>query len=699
MNGPQPGVNPFRQPKAVFAVAFACVVSFMGIGLVDPILPAISSELDASPSEVTLLFTSYLVVTAVAMLITNFVSSRIGAKKTLIAGLVLIVIFAGLAGSSGSVSDIIWFRGGWGIGNALFIATSLAVIVASASGGMAGAIVLYETALGLGIAVGPLLGGTLGTLSWRGPFYGVSALMAIALIATIVLVEKLPKPPKKTSLAAPLKALRHRGLLTMSLTALCYNWGFFTVLGYAPFPMKLSPIQLGLVFFGWGILVALFAVFGAPRLQSALGIAKTMYVNLFLFALCILGIALWTTERVPLIVCTILTGIFIGVNNTITTQAVMTVSPVERPVASAAYSFVRFIGGGLAPYVAGRLVLAVDIHFPFYLGAAAVLAGMLILATGHRLLADAERAQAEDVPAPSAAAPASPAVPAAPVARAPVAPAPVAPVAPRGGVFPVGVNGAAGIGISVGGAILAAIDSSPVAGLVTGTAARLASGTGRVVHVVHAQEAGATGADGGVDGETMDAARAVVRDHLERLAASGVPAEGHVLLHTRDHGAAGRLLGEYANETGVTSIIMGPPSHNGLATLMDESASAELRRHARARILVVGPVPNRALAPGLREHELTRPSQDQRGTRSPAGMSVSRRCESALSPTAHSICARSASRNSRSSGSPASPAARTKQSTNRRPRSDMSPLPACIATSQVSSRPRPSSGCRPAARP
>jgi K+-sensing histidine kinase KdpD len=78
--------SPFRQPKAVFAVAFACVVSFMGIGLVDPILPAISHELHASPSEVTLLFTSYLVVTAVAMLITNWVSSRIGAKKTLIAG-------------------------------------------------------------------------------------------------------------------------------------------------------------------------------------------------------------------------------------------------------------------------------------------------------------------------------------------------------------------------------------------------------------------------------------------------------------------------------------------------------------------------------------------------------------------------------------------------------------------------------------
>ena len=263
--------SPFKQPKAVFAVAFACVVSFMGIGLVDPILPAISNELHASPSEVTLLFTSYLVVTAVAMLITNWVSSRIGAKKTLIAGLVLIVLFSAAAGASPSINAIIGFRAGWGVGNALFIATSLAVIVASASGGFAGAIVLYETALGVGIAIGPLLGGTLGEISWRGPFFGVSVLMAIALLATVVLVEPTPKPAHKTSLSAPLRALRHRSLLTMSLTALCYNWAFFTVLGYAPFPMKLSPIKLGLVFFGWGVLVAVFAVFGAPRLQAALG--------------------------------------------------------------------------------------------------------------------------------------------------------------------------------------------------------------------------------------------------------------------------------------------------------------------------------------------------------------------------------------------------------------------------------------------
>ncbi len=43
--------SPFRQPKAVFAVAFACVVSFMGIGLVDPILPSISMSCTPRPAR------------------------------------------------------------------------------------------------------------------------------------------------------------------------------------------------------------------------------------------------------------------------------------------------------------------------------------------------------------------------------------------------------------------------------------------------------------------------------------------------------------------------------------------------------------------------------------------------------------------------------------------------------------------------
>src|SRR4051794_28881803 len=388
------GPSPFRQPKAVWAVAFACVISFMGIGLVDPILPALSGELDASPTQVELLFTSYLVVTAVAMLVTGWVSSRIGAKRTLVAGLVLIVAFAALAGSSDSIGGIVGFRAGWGLGNALFIATSLAVIVGSASGGFAGAIVLYETALGIGIAMGPLLGGELGSMSWRGPFYGVSALMAIALIATLVLLPPTPKPARKERISEPIRALRHRSLATTSVVGLLYNWGFFTLLGYSPFLMNISsPEKLGLVFCAWGVLVAVFAVWGAPWLKARFGTGPTLYGNFALMALDLAAIGIWPDRPRVVIAAVIVAGVFCGVNNTLVTTAVMSVAPVERPVASATYGFVRFIGGGLAPFAAGKLVEHYSAHVPFLLGAGTVALAAVVLATVHRALAAADRGE------------------------------------------------------------------------------------------------------------------------------------------------------------------------------------------------------------------------------------------------------------------------------------------------------------------
>jgi MFS transporter, ACDE family, multidrug resistance protein len=388
--------SPFRQPKAVYAVGFACVISFMGIGLVDPILPALASKLNASPSQVELLFTSYLIVTAVAMLVTGWVSSRIGAKRTLIAGLVLIVVFAALAGFSSGIAGIIGFRAGWGLGNALFIATSLAVIVGSASGGFAGAIVLYETALGLGIASGPVLGGLLGNISWRGPFFGVSVLMLIALVATIAWVPPTPRPAQKSSLREPIVALRDRNLARTSITGLLYNWGFFTVLGYSPFLMGLSPLRLGAVFCGWGVLVAIFAVFVAPMLKSRFGTARTLYVSLVLVAVVLTVIGIFPGDPRVVIITVIASGALIGLNNTLVTIAVMSISRVPRNVASATYGFVRFIGGGLAPYAAAKLAEHYNAHVPFLIGAVTVLGGAVMLSTVRNALdaADADEGQA-----------------------------------------------------------------------------------------------------------------------------------------------------------------------------------------------------------------------------------------------------------------------------------------------------------------
>ncbi|MFI0713026.1 MFS transporter [Streptomyces inhibens] len=378
------GTSLLRQPKAVWATAGASVVAFMGIGLVDPILPSIAQGLHASNSQVSLLFTSYFLITAFAMLITGFVSSRIGGRKTLLAGLALVVVFAALSGMSGSVGELVGFRAGWGLGNALFVSTSLAVIVGAAAGGSGAAILLYESALGLGMACGPLLGAILGDMKWRYPFFGTAVLMAIGFLAITAFLKEQPKPAYKTSLLDPVKALGHGGLASAAVSAFFYNYAFFTVLAFTPFVLNMSPYQSGGVFFAWGVLLAVFSVIVAPRLQHRFGSLKVLGGSLVLLAvdLVVLGYGNHTAA----VVCTVLSGAFIGLNNTVFTELALGVSDAPRPVASAGYNFVRWFAAAAAPFLAPKIEEWTDIHVPFLVAAVAAVIGAGIVAVRRRVL-------------------------------------------------------------------------------------------------------------------------------------------------------------------------------------------------------------------------------------------------------------------------------------------------------------------------
>jgi ACDE family multidrug resistance protein len=375
-----------RQSKQVWAVAFASVVAFMGIGLVDPILPAIAEDLQATPTQTELLFTSYLLVTGLAMLVTSWVSSRIGAKRTLLIGLAIIVAFSLAAALSPDVLAVITFRAGWGLGNALFISTALATIVGAASGGTSSAIILYEAALGLGIAIGPLLGGILGTVSWRAPFFGTSALMAIAFIAIVVLLGKDEGPRQRTRLSAPLRALANPALGLLAIAAFFYNIGFFVLLAYTPFPLGMDAIGLGLTFFGWGLGVAITSVFVAPVLTARIKRTTVLSIVLPLLALDLVAAALVVDSPAALVVCVVVGGLVLGVLNTVFTESVMEATDLPRTVASSAYSSVRFLGGAIAPPLATVLADAISPGTPYYFAAgAAVVATAVIVFGRHRL--------------------------------------------------------------------------------------------------------------------------------------------------------------------------------------------------------------------------------------------------------------------------------------------------------------------------
>jgi len=112
---------------------------------------------------------------------------------------------------------------------------------------------------------------------------------------------------------------------------------------------------------------------------------------LLLFAADLAVMALDVHSVAVLSTCVIVSGAFLGINNTLITEAVMLAAPVERGVASAAYSFVRFGGAAVAPWLAGKLGETVSPRLPFAVGAVATVLAVTVLLSGRKVLAHIDR--------------------------------------------------------------------------------------------------------------------------------------------------------------------------------------------------------------------------------------------------------------------------------------------------------------------
>ncbi|MCL4342480.1 MAG: MFS transporter [Candidatus Thermoplasmatota archaeon] len=382
--------------RATVAIAFSTFIAFMGIGVVDPLLPLIGKQMGASPFQVEWLFTSYIAVMSLSMFISGYFSTKFGSKKTLTTGLLVVILFSALSGLSPNIELFAIFRGGWGLGNAFFTSTALSIIVGVSAGKLENSISIYEAALGLGIASGPLLGGFLGSFSWRYPFFGTTTLMAIGFIASMLYVIEPKAREKPRTPIDIINALRSKPVRMNSLIALGYNFGFFTILAFTPLTLfGLTTEQLGITYFLWGMLVAFSSVILVPRLVRRISRLKLLQVNLLLFALIFIFMGSFPYYRLELIV---VSGIFCGISNASFTSLAMEVSPFSRSVSSAAYNFLRWAGAAIAPILDGLIAQTYGFSFPFFVTAPIVIASFVAMFMYTPLLRNSIDAGLHDTP-------------------------------------------------------------------------------------------------------------------------------------------------------------------------------------------------------------------------------------------------------------------------------------------------------------
>ena len=376
-------------PRSVWASLFALVAATIGMGLVIPILRPLSVALSASPSQTLLLVSVYLVVLGGAMPFTGTISSRLGIRTTLVGALLLNVVCGLIASAADDIALVIVCRAGWGLGNALFLATVLVSIIEEAGPRAGAAIRLFEGAVGVGIAAGPLAGGVLGAISWRMAFVGASVMMLVAAVSLVVLLPHRDPPAVPARIMAPFRALLHPALLTLAIAALLYNVGFLTMFTYTPFPLEQSSEVVGLIYCGWGLALVLSSTLAGPLLQRRFGTVTSFLGSTAGFAVLLAVMAVLADHAAALAVGVVLSGLLLGVSNTMMTEAAMTFSPADHTTTSAAYNLMRNAGPAAAPWLAGRLGETYNAHVPFAVGAAATALGVLVVLAGRRTITGA----------------------------------------------------------------------------------------------------------------------------------------------------------------------------------------------------------------------------------------------------------------------------------------------------------------------
>ncbi|SCE71267.1 Predicted arabinose efflux permease, MFS family [Micromonospora matsumotoense] len=371
--------------SAIYATTLVAFLAIAGIAVVDPILPAIGTAIGVTAWQVELLFTAYIAVMAVGMIPATLASGRFGFKPVLVTGVSVVGLAAIAASFSNDIVQLSVLRGVWGLGNAMFFATAMVVLVNLAND-REWVVGLFETALGLGFAVGPLIGGLLGEVSWRLPFFVCGMFMVFALL---VAARRLREPTHRqppVRLGQIFATYRRPAFLILCVVTAAYNFVFFVVLGYTPLFLGLDVIPLGLAFTGWGLGLAAGILLIGHRLAHRIGAVQTVGVALVGLLACMALFATSTSTAESLVVL-VLAGLCMGLANANLTDLALGLGSADRRVATGAFNLVRWGAAAPAPILSGKLAEH-SLALPFWVGFGVLAVGLLVyLAFAHLMAA------------------------------------------------------------------------------------------------------------------------------------------------------------------------------------------------------------------------------------------------------------------------------------------------------------------------
>ncbi len=173
------------------------LMAVLGSSSIGPVLPAIAQELNITPEQIGLVITAFVMPIAIGTPIAGVLADRFGRKQILVPALLLFAIAGVVCAFASNFRTLLEWRLIQGIGAAPLESLALTLISDLYRGKkLTSAMAFNGSAIGISLAVYPLISGGLVILGWRYPF--LLSLTAIPIALLVLFALKLPSLPQQS---------------------------------------------------------------------------------------------------------------------------------------------------------------------------------------------------------------------------------------------------------------------------------------------------------------------------------------------------------------------------------------------------------------------------------------------------------------------------------------------------------------------
>ncbi|MGH1326982.1 MFS transporter [Bacillus pretiosus] len=361
----------------LYVVCMSALLGSFGQNIYTPILPMIQDSFHTSLYLINLTVSLFTFVLAIMQLIYGPLIDTKGRKSILIPSLIISTIGSIGCAFSANIYLFLFFRAIQAIGIAAIPVVAATIIGDLFEGKERGeAMSLYQMLLALAPAIGPLIGGYLGSINGHvSVFLFLSTLGILLLIINISLLPEtkptvIKQPQAKKKYWFILKNKTGFSITLISFIQFCI---YFCFLVFLPsiltnlFHLTIS--KIGLIFVPMSLSIMLGS-YCYKFLQKRLTTKQALFITSFFNIICVTLFSFTYSINISfIIIVTSLYGFSMGLSMPTHTTLLTEEFVQERATAIGMYNFIRYLGMGTGPLVGGFLVFNQNYFWIFFLGA------------------------------------------------------------------------------------------------------------------------------------------------------------------------------------------------------------------------------------------------------------------------------------------------------------------------------------------